>query len=102
MSPDIISLVKVDQKCHMGGGGVLKSAEKVSRIIWMAPKLTLFRKKYDRFQFSRLPGECWAQHCSGIRQLILCLPLRHRALPQPGIHPCISRHDSQKRESPEE
>ena len=27
----VISLVKVDKKCHMGGGG-LKSAEKVSRI----------------------------------------------------------------------
>ena len=34
----VISLVKVDKKCHMGGGG-LKSAEKVSRIIWMAPKV---------------------------------------------------------------
>jgi hypothetical protein len=28
----VISLVKVDTKCHMGGGGY-KSAEKVSRII---------------------------------------------------------------------
>jgi hypothetical protein len=30
--------VKVDKTCHMGGGGGLKSAEKVSHIIWMAPK----------------------------------------------------------------
>jgi hypothetical protein len=29
----VISLVKVDKKCHRGGGGGLKSAEKVSRII---------------------------------------------------------------------
>jgi hypothetical protein len=30
----VISLVKVDKKCHMGGGGGgLKRAEKVSRII---------------------------------------------------------------------
>jgi hypothetical protein len=29
----VISLVKVDKKCHMGG---LKSAEKVSHIFWMA------------------------------------------------------------------
>jgi hypothetical protein len=28
----VISLVKVDKKCHMGGGG-LKSVEKVSLII---------------------------------------------------------------------
>ncbi len=33
----VISLVEVDKKCHMGGGGGLKSAEKVSHIIWMAP-----------------------------------------------------------------
>ncbi len=33
----VILLVKVDKTCHMGGGGGLKSAEKVSRIIWMAP-----------------------------------------------------------------
>ncbi len=33
----VISLVKVDKTCHMGGGGGLKSAEKVSHIIWMAP-----------------------------------------------------------------
>jgi hypothetical protein len=29
----VILLVKVDKICHMGGGGGLKSAEKVSRII---------------------------------------------------------------------
>ncbi len=29
----VISLIKFDEKCHMGGGGGLKSAEKVSRII---------------------------------------------------------------------
>ncbi len=39
----VTSLVKVDKMCHMGGGG-LKSAEKVSRIIWMAP--------YSAFQVS--------------------------------------------------
>ena len=35
----VISLVKVDKKGHMGGGagGGLKSVEKVSHIIWMAP-----------------------------------------------------------------
>ncbi len=32
----VISLVKVDKTCHIGGGGGLKSAGKVSRIIWMA------------------------------------------------------------------
>ncbi len=34
----VVSLVKVDKKCHKGGGGGQKIAEKVSRIIWMAPK----------------------------------------------------------------
>ncbi len=29
----VISLIKFDKKCHLGGGGGLKSAEKVSRII---------------------------------------------------------------------
>ncbi len=29
----VISLVKVGKTCHMGGGGGLKSAEKVSHII---------------------------------------------------------------------
>ncbi len=34
----VVLLVEVDKKCHKGGGGGgLKSAEKVSRIIWMAP-----------------------------------------------------------------
>ncbi len=42
----VISLVKVDKKRHTGeGGGGLKSAEKVSRIIWMAPKYTSNRTK---------------------------------------------------------
>ncbi len=36
----VISLVKVDKTCHMGGGvWGLKSAEKVSHIFWMAPYL---------------------------------------------------------------
>ncbi len=34
----VISLIKFDKKCPMGGGGGLKSAEKVLRIIWMASK----------------------------------------------------------------
>jgi hypothetical protein len=32
----VISQVKIDKTCHMGGGG-LKIVEKVSRFIWMAP-----------------------------------------------------------------
>jgi hypothetical protein len=33
----VFSPVKVDKTCRMGGGGGLKSEEKVSRIILMAP-----------------------------------------------------------------
>ncbi len=46
----VISLVKVDKTCHMGG---LKSAEKVSRIIWMAPysHTSIFLVLYDSSTF---------------------------------------------------
>ncbi len=62
----VILLEKVDKTCYMGwGGGGLKSAEKVSRIIWMAPYLSTF-VFLGRIQVQVLPL-LWERHVQGLR-----------------------------------